>query len=44
MHIHVMEGGPAAGIVDAWRSRHPDSPMEIEICSDPQWEILERWD
>jgi len=44
IHLHVMEGGPAAAIIDAWRKKYPGDRIDVSVRSDPRWEILERWD
>ena len=43
LHLHVMEGGPAAAIIARWRAQHPGVHIESSVESDPQWEILRRW-
>jgi hypothetical protein len=43
MHMHVMEGGPAAGIIDRWRRRYAARKIEVQVSPDPRWDILDRW-
>lgn len=43
LHLHVMEGGPSAAKVAAWRERHPEWRVETSVRPDPRWEILDRW-
>jgi hypothetical protein len=44
MHIHVMEGGPAAAIIDRWRTRDASRRIDTSVSPDPRWDILHRWD
>lgn len=43
VHFQVMEGGPAAGIVDAWRARYPAYPVEVRAERDLSWSKLGDW-
>ncbi len=43
LHLHVMEGGPAASIVEGWRQRYPAYDVSVNVSSDPSWEVLDRW-
>jgi hypothetical protein len=44
MHLHVMEGGPSAALIETWRSRNPAYVIEVSVRPDPRWDILSRWD
>lgn len=42
LHFHVMEGGPAASLIEAWRTTEvPES--QISVQRDVGWEVLRRW-
>lgn len=43
LHLHVMEGGPAAAIVGRWRALYSGVEIEVEVASDLHWEVLHRW-
>jgi|LNFM01.1.fsa_nt_gb hypothetical protein len=48
LHFHVMEGGPAAAIVDRWVKSHDGQARaayacEVQFANDPQWDVLRRW-
>lgn len=41
-HFHVMEGGPAAAKLAAWKAKQQHA-IEVKVAPDPMWEILQRW-
>lgn len=43
LHFHVMEGGPAASIVNQFQQAHPEYETKVEVSSDPEWSVLQRW-
>jgi hypothetical protein len=43
LHLHVMDEGPAAGIIDTWKRNHPAHDIAIEVRPDPEWDVLQRW-
>lgn len=43
LHLHVMEGGPAAAIVERWRAAHRRYSVEVAVERDPAWQTLHRW-
>lgn len=43
LHLHTMEGGPAAAIIAAWRRQHSGYEIRVEVASDPRWDVLRRW-
>jgi len=44
IHLHVMEGGPAAQLLASWQKRHRTWRIEIEHEHDPAWSALHRFD
>jgi hypothetical protein len=43
VHMRVMEGGPARGLVERWVARHPERRASVEVAMDPRWDALSRW-
>jgi hypothetical protein len=43
IHLRVMEGGPARGLVERWSARHPERRATAQAKMDPRWEALRAW-
>jgi hypothetical protein len=43
VHLHVMEGGPAAQQIERWRMKNKSHRIEVVAERDPQWHALERF-
>lgn len=43
LHFHTMEAGPSAAIVAAWKEQHSEYAIDVEVQSDPRWDVLRRW-
>lgn len=43
MHLHVMDSGPAAAIIDRFARSMVGREVSAVPSPDPQWEVLQRW-
>jgi len=43
IHVHVMEGGPAGGVIEAWKKRYPNYAIDVGVERDPTWSKLDDW-
>ncbi len=43
LHLHVMEGGPSAALLERWTRRYPAYSIALSVAPDPRWDILDRW-
>jgi hypothetical protein len=43
IHLRVMEGGPARGLVERWAARHPERAATVDAKMDPRWDALRAW-